>query len=224
MTGEGILCAVGGGSLLPDRYIAHHTMPPHISPTTLRGNHITLEPFALHHAEGLARTYDPETFRHFATWSGSPDPAEVRAEITRALATPSMLSFTAIENDTGDIIGSSAYLDIRPEHRTLEIGRTWIIPRYRGTSTNPEMKLLMLAHAFETPIFSGRPAERVQLKTDARNVRSQAAIAKLGAVREGVLRKHMIMPDGFVRDTVMFSITRAEWPGVKAGLESRLAK
>lgn len=196
--------------------------PAPISPITLEGRHVRLEPFAPNHAEGLARTCDAETFRHFATWGGSADPGGVLAEIQRVLANPTMLSFTVIERATGDIIGSSAYLDIRAEHLGLEIGRTWITARCRGTAINPEMKLLMLGHAFESGIFGGRPAERVQLKTDLRNVRSQAAIAKLGAVREGVLRKHMVMPDGFIRDTVMYSITRDEWPAVKVGLERRL--
>jgi RimJ/RimL family protein N-acetyltransferase len=109
-------------------------------------------------------------------------------------------------------------MDIRPKHMGLEIGTTWIGRAHQGTKVNPESKLLLLAHAFER-----LGCERVQLKTDGRNLQSQHAIEKLGAVKEGVLRKHMIMPDGFVRDTVMYSIVAAEWPDVKRGLEARLA-
>jgi ribosomal-protein-alanine N-acetyltransferase len=108
-------------------------------------------------------------------------------------------------------------LDIRPEHRGLEIGFTWIGKPYHGTQVNPECKYLLLRHAFDD-----QQAIRVQLKTDLRNLQSQRAIEKLGAVREGVLRKQMIRPDGYLRDTVMYSVTAEEWPGVRARLEERL--
>jgi RimJ/RimL family protein N-acetyltransferase len=124
-----------------------------------------------------------------------------------------------LDRTTGRAVGTSSYLDAQPEHRGVEIGFTWIAPAHRGTSVNPESKLLMLSHAFDE-----KGAERVQLKCDARNTQSQAAIARLGAVREGVLRKHRVLPDGFVRDTVMFSITRAEWPGVREGLGARIRR
>ena len=102
----------------------------------------------------------------------------------------------------------TCYLDIRAKERGLEIGFTWLAKALQGTQVNPECKYLLLRHAFEE-----QHALRVQLKTDGRNKQSQRAIEKLGAVREGVLRKHMIMPDGYVRDTVMYSITeRQNWP------------
>lgn len=116
-------------------------------------------------------------------------------------------------------MGSKSYLDVAPEHLRIEIGWTWLGAPARRTAVNTECKLLLLRHAFET-LGCGR----VQLKTDGRNLRSQTAIARLGAVREGVLRKHVILPDGFVRDTVMFSITADEWPGVRARLEDFLAR
>jgi RimJ/RimL family protein N-acetyltransferase len=122
-------------------------------------------------------------------------------------------------------IGRTTYMDIKPEHRGLEIGRTWIGRAYHGTRVNPEAKYLMLRHAFEslTPT-----AIRVQITTSGTNLHSQAAIAKLGAVREGALRKARIMPPGLdrteaaVRDWVHFSIVDDEWAGVKRGLEERL--
>jgi RimJ/RimL family protein N-acetyltransferase len=115
------------------------------------------------------------------------------------------------------VIGTSSFMDIRPAHRGVEIGATFLRPEARSGAANPESKLLMLAHAFE------RCAVRVELITDLRNLRSQAAIAKLGAVREGVLRRERITWTGHVRDSVIFSITDSEWPQVRAGLERRLA-
>lgn len=112
----------------------------------------------------------------------------------------------------GQYAGSTRYGDIRPADSGLEIGWTWIHPRHMRTGVNRRMKMLLLAHAFEQMHM-----QRVQLKTDILNVRSQGAIAKLGAVREGVLRSHMRRPDGTMRDTVMFSITAGEWPGIKDG-------
>lgn len=109
--------------------------------------------------------------------------------------------------------GSTRYGDLRPADSGVEIGWTWIHPRHMRTGVNRRMKVLLLSHAFEV-----MGMQRVQLKTDILNVRSQAAIAKLGAVREGVLRAHMRRPDGTMRDTVMFSITAAEWPAAKAKL------
>lgn len=114
------------------------------------------------------------------------------------------------------MVGRSCFLHIRPADRGVEIGATFLHPDVRGGAVNPEAKLLMLAHAFA----SG--AMRVELITDARNLRSQAAIAKLGAVREGVLRAHKITWTGHRRDTVVFSIIEEEWPTVRAGLERRL--
>jgi RimJ/RimL family protein N-acetyltransferase len=118
---------------------------------------------------------------------------------------------------TGAAIGSTRYLDIRPKDRQLEIGSTFLGRGYWRTPANTEAKYLLLRHAFES-----LGCVRVALKTDGRNTRSQAAIERLGAVREGVLRKHMNVR-GFQRDTVYFSILETEWPAVKARLEARLA-
>ncbi|WP_456829625.1 GNAT family N-acetyltransferase [Deinococcus sp. UYEF24] len=109
--------------------------------------------------------------------------------------------------------GSTRYLEMRPSHRGLEIGSTWLAPAFMRSGANWAFKRLAMAHAFEELGMA-----RVQIKTDIRNVRSQTAIERLGAVREGVLRQHMLRPDGTMRDTVMYSVTQAEWPEMKARL------
>ncbi|WP_216321416.1 GNAT family N-acetyltransferase [Deinococcus aestuarii] len=138
-------------------------------------------------------------------WMGSPPilPAYYRA----ALDAPDQMPFVV---EVGhELAGSTRYGDIRTANSGLEIGWTWLHPRWHGTGTNRRMKRLLLAHAFEE-----MGMERVQLKTDLLNTRSQRAIEGLGAVREGVLRRHMRRPDGTMRDTVMYSVTREEWPAV----------
>ena len=114
-------------------------------------------------------------------------------------------------------VGMTRYLNIEEAHRKLEIGSTWYEPSVWAGFVNPECKLLLMQHAFEALKFN-----RVEYKTDMRNARSRAAIAKLGATQEGIFRKHMIMADGHVRDSVFFSIVDTDWPAVKAGLEKRL--
>jgi ribosomal-protein-alanine N-acetyltransferase len=122
-----------------------------------------------------------------------------------------------VVKETGKAAGTTSYLEIRPEHRGLEIGYTWIGKEYQGTHVNPENKYILLRHAFET-----LGAIRVQLKTDGRNNQSQRAMAKLGLKFEGILRNHVILPDGFYRASVMFSATIEEWPELKAQIEARL--
>ena len=145
------------------------------------------------------------------------DSAAFRDYLQRLLDTADMRPFTIRRAESGAPVGVTTYMEIRPAHRGLEIGSTWLARPAQGTAINPEAKYLLLRHAFET-----LGAVRVQLKTDGRNLQSQRAIAKLGALREGVLRRHMILPDGYIRDTVMFSVIAEEWPAVKAGLEARL--
>jgi RimJ/RimL family protein N-acetyltransferase len=118
----------------------------------------------------------------------------------------------------GKIVGSTRFFEISPEHRGLEIGFTWLNPSIWRTRVNTECKYLLLCDAFEH-----RHMIRVQLKADLRNTRSQAAIERIGGVKEGVLRNHRVLHDGYIRDTVMYSITNQEWPEVKARLESFLA-
>lgn len=118
----------------------------------------------------------------------------------------------------GEVVGSTRYLAIEPAHRKLEIGHTWYTPSVWGTRVNPACKFALLRYAFETLGFN-----RVELKTDSRNLRSQAAILKLGATREGVFRAHMVRRDGTLRDSVYFSIIGQEWPQVRDRLSARLA-
>jgi RimJ/RimL family protein N-acetyltransferase len=187
-----------------------------IQPITLEGRAARLEPLAAEHAEGLAEAATPELFTyHFP-------PPEFTLEGFGALiaylnAAAGFCPFAIVDRDSKRAIGVTCYLDVRPEHRGLEIGFTWIGKPYHGTRVNPECKYLLMRHAFDD-----QQAIRVQLKTDLRNHQSQRAIEKLGAVREGVLRKHMIRPDGHQRDSVMYSVTADEWPGVRARLEERL--
>lgn len=123
----------------------------------------------------------------------------------------------AVLTPAGAIVGQTTHMNLRPADASVEIGGTWYAPHAQGGPINPAAKLLLFAHAFA----SG--AERVELKTDARNARSRAAIAKLGAQFEGVHRRHMRRADGTLRDTAWFSVIREEWPAVQAGLEARLA-
>ncbi len=127
-------------------------------------------------------------------------------------------SFVIFDKATGQIAGSSSYLAIVPAHKRLEIGSTWYAKPFQGGHTNPAAKRLLLGYALDTLQWN-----RVEFKIDARNARSWAAMKKLGAVEEGIHRAHMILPDGHIRDSVWFSVTQADWPKVKAGLDSRLA-
>ncbi|RDI42535.1 GNAT family N-acetyltransferase [Aquicella lusitana] len=128
------------------------------------------------------------------------------------------LPFAVINKADQKIIGTTRYYEIAPEHHRLSIGYTWYVQEVWGSAVNPECKLLLLDHAFET-----LGANRVAFYTDLRNARSCSAIKKLGAVEEGVLRKHMVLEDGHVRDTVVFSIISSEWSGIKTKLIERLA-
>jgi N-acetyltransferase len=186
---------------------------------------IRLEPLRPSHAEDLFAVADREIFTQTAQ---RPTEWSVRGfaeEFERVAGMPATVAFAMVERETGRAVGRTTFMDIRPEHRGLEIGRTWIGRAYQGTRVNPEAKYLMLRHAFEV---LSPPAIRVQITTSGTNLQSQAAIAKLGAVREGVLRKARIMPVGLdrpeplVRDWVVFSILDDEWPRAKAALETRL--
>ncbi|HKP53920.1 MAG TPA: GNAT family protein [Chloroflexia bacterium] len=188
-----------------------------VEPVRLEGRIVRVELLSVDHAPELWEVADPGLFPYMWTWADVSSVDAFRSNIKALLSIPDWCSFAIVSQETGKAIGTTSYLEIRPAHRGLEIGSTWIGRAYHGTLVNPENKYLLLRHAFET-----LGAIRVQLKTDGRNLHSQAAIAKLGAKLEGTLRKHVVMPDGFLRDTVMYSIIDDEWPGVKAGLEARL--
>ncbi len=188
-----------------------------VKPVVLEGRTVRVEPLTIAHSDGLWRVAEPAIFAITPGPMGEWNRENWDAFMRKTLAMEGRLPFAIVLRESGQPVGSTSYFDIRPAHRGLEIGYTWLAPAYQGTHINPENKYLLLRHAFET-----LGAVRVQLKTDKRNLRSQHAIAKLGAKLEGTLRKHTILEDGYIRDTVMFSITDDEWREVKVGLEARL--
>ena len=190
-----------------------------LTPVALSGRYITLEPIEERHAPGIFESMQDEDGCRYLVW---PPPVRIEETLTllreaRALmARGHIMVFAQVWNETGEVIGSTRLLDIRPADRQVEIGSTFLARAYWRTPANTESKLLFLTHCFER-----LGCVRVALKTDGRNVRSQQAIERLGAVREGVLRKH-INVRGYQRDTVYYSILDSEWPTVKARLKARL--
>jgi RimJ/RimL family protein N-acetyltransferase len=190
-----------------------------LAPVTLRGRHLTLEPVEARHAPDLFAVMQDEEVCRYLPW-----PPPTRLEETLALihearalmAAGQSLVFAQVWNATGRAIGSTRLLDVRPSDHQVEIGGTFLARTYWRTPANTESKLLFLRHCFEA-----LGCVRVAVKTDGRNVRSQQAIERLGAVREGALRKHMNVR-GYQRDTVYYSILDTEWPAVKARLLARL--
>lgn len=189
-----------------------------VEPVRLQGRTIHLEPLTPDHAPGLWPHAGPEVFQWLADLPREGDYESFRSWIDDMRRKPDSILFAMILTATGEPVGVSGYLEIRPAHRGLEVGRTWIGRANQGTRVNPESKYLLLRHAFEA-----LGAIRVQFKTDLLNVQSQKAIEKLGAVREGVLRRYQIRSNGVIRDTVMYSILAEEWPEVRSRLEARLA-
>jgi RimJ/RimL family protein N-acetyltransferase len=191
-----------------------------LQPVTLAGAHVRLEPLAqTHHAALSAIGLDPEL------WELIPyrvtTPQEMAAYIQSALdhqAAGNALPFVTVHRPSGQVVGSTRYLNVDVSNRRVEIGATWIAQPWRRTAVNTEAKYLMLRHAFET-----LSCIRVELKTDALNYRSRDAIRRIGATEEGTLRQHMITWSGRVRDSVYFSILDSEWPRVKQDLERKLA-
>jgi RimJ/RimL family protein N-acetyltransferase len=186
-----------------------------IEPVTLRGEGFCLEPLSQDHAQGLYNRG-----RYVPDWAYMPrgcfiDLADTRQWIEEALAAPDQLPFAIVETQKGKIVGSTRYLNIRPEHRSLEVGWTWLGQEWQRTWVNTRVKLLLLSHAFER-----LGCLRVEFKTDARNQRSVQALERMGATREGVLRKHMIVQGDHSRDSVYFSVIADEWPQVKERLLS----
>jgi RimJ/RimL family protein N-acetyltransferase len=187
-----------------------------LTPQALEGRFVRLEPISDTNREGLRRALDcdPDTWR-LMSLPGQGEAFE--GWWIDALTDTNRIAHAIVSKADREVVGTSSYLQIRPAHGVVEIGWTFYRPDARGGPVNPEAKLLLMAHAFEAG------ARRVELMVDARNQRSQAAVAKLGAVREGVLRKHKTTWTGHVRDTVCFSVLDEEWPAVRAGLQARLA-
>lgn len=190
-----------------------------LEPVTLTGRRARLSPMRRDHAAALyAASRDPRIWRYM------PQAAHTVEDMTRwvdaAIAEWEIgksLPFVIEDVETNTVVGSTRLLDYDAANRGIEIGFTWLNPSVWRTRINTECKYLLLAHCFETLGLI-----RVQLKTDARNMQSQAAIERIGGVREGVLRHHRVMPDGYLRDSVYFSILAEEWPAVKARLDQFL--
>ncbi len=187
-------------------------------PMTLRSDLVVLVPMAAGHIEPLFAGTPPETFRYFISWPREWTLESFAEYFTCFMHNPKVRAHVVLDAATGAVLGSSSYLDLDPANRALEIGGTWYLPAARGTAVNSASKLLLLERAIES-----LGCERVTLKCDARNAHSRAAIAAIGGTFEGILRKHRVMQDGFVRDTAYFSVIREEWPKVKDRLRSRIA-
>lgn len=190
-----------------------------LAPVTLRDRHVLLEPLRREHsAELWPAASEPEIWLYMRKAVRTPeDLAAWVDERVRAEELGKALPFLQRDARTGTAFGSSSLFDIDREMRTCEIGHTWIGASHRRTAANTEAKLLLLAHAFDALGMN-----RVQLKTDARNVRSRRAIERIGAVPEGILRKHMVTETGYVRDSALYSVVLGEWPGVRERLEGLL--
>ena len=191
-----------------------------VRPVTLVGRNVRLEPLTLEHAPGLAAVGLDDDIWRLMPYGPMRTPEDIRHWVELVLSRQAHgtdLVFAVIHLASARVAGSTRYLNISPEDRSVEVGGTWYGADFRRTVVNTECKYLLLAHAFET-----LDCIRVQIKTDVRNERSQRAIERIGAVREGVLRDHMILPDGTIRSSVFYSILKAEWPQVKTRLESML--
>ena len=193
--------------------------PVDLQPITLRGAHAELVPLEPEHAPALWRAgADPEIWRWmpFAIHSG----AEMVTFVARILdmqARGQTLPFAIFATDEPEPIGSTSYLAADAQHKRIEIGATWLSARWQRTAINTECKYLLLRHAFEM-----LGCMRVEFKTDANNARSRTALRRIGATEEGTLRRHMLLSDGRVRDSVYYSVLDVEWPAVEQRLRTML--
>ncbi|MFJ6483439.1 MULTISPECIES: GNAT family N-acetyltransferase [unclassified Streptomyces] len=184
----------------------------------LVGGRVRLEPLELRHHDGLCAAVRDGSLWELAVTS-VPHPDDVRGFIEEAMAARAegtQIPYATVDAATGQVLGSTRLMMINTAQRRLEIGWTFLAESRQRTGVNTEAKLLMLTHAFEALGMN-----RVELLTDVRNAKSRAAIAGLGATHEGVLRHHMVMRDGWIRDTAVYSLTRPEWPAAKLVLEAR---
>ena len=194
---------------------------PFVEPVTLTGRHVRIEPLAREHDAGVrAAAADGELWRLWYT--SVPSPEGTAAWFDTAFDVQTRLGamvFVIREIATGEVVGSTRYFNVDGANRRLEIGHTWYAKRVQRTAVNTECKLLLLTHAFEA-----LGCIAVEFRTHFFNVASREAIARLGAKQDGILRNHQVMPDGTLRDTVVFSIIAPEWPTVKRHLEHRLER
>jgi RimJ/RimL family protein N-acetyltransferase len=192
----------------------------HLNPVTLTGAHATLVPLSLSHTTALAEAVkDGELWTLWYTWVPSPD--RMAADIERRLALEaagSMLPFTVLDAH-GTPVGMTTFMNIDSVNDRVEIGSTWYAARAQRTPINTECKLMLLGHAFDV-----LGCIAVELRTHAANDRSRRAIERLGATLDGILRQHMRMPNGTLRDTCVYSITDGEWPAVRGRLEGKLSE
>jgi len=192
-----------------------------VKPVVLRGKYVRLEPMSEAHVPGLSEIGAGQTFWDFMVYGNVNTEDDMRSWVRDLLSRAEKgtdLPFVAIHLVLGRVSGATRYLNIMPKDRGLEIGGTWYGLDFQRTPVNTECKYLLLKHAFES-----LGCIRVQLKTDLRNERSQKAIERIGAEKEGVLRNHMILPDGRYRDSVFYSILDTEWGEVKKRLEQMMA-
>jgi N-acetyltransferase len=188
-----------------------------LEPATLMYRHARLEPLTFDHFEDLARFIEDEALWAYMSFGRLDTREKLRAWMEKAMREPATgtgLPFAIVDRESGTAVGHTSLFDYSPVHRGAEIGRTWVGKPFQRTGINTECKYLLLRHAFETV-----GCLRVQLKTDSRNLQSQAAIERIGAKKEGILRAHMVLSDGYVRDSVMYSVIAAEWPETRAHLE-----
>jgi RimJ/RimL family protein N-acetyltransferase len=190
-----------------------------LEPTTLEGRVVRLEPLGLHHLDALCAVGLEPALWAFTTMQIT-TPEQMRAYVQTALdeqRAGTALPFATVDRAGGTVVGTTRFANAVHEHARVEIGWTWIAPRWQRTGVNTEAKLLMLRHAFEV-----LRVRRVELKTSALNLRSRAAMLRIGATEEGTLRKHMINADGSARNSVYFSITDDDWVAVRPRLEAML--
>ena len=189
-----------------------------VEPVTLEGGIVRLEPLSRDHLEDLARVaFEGDLWRWVVVQPV--DVAELRAWLESALAeaaTGAEVPFATIDLASGRAVGSTRFMSIAAEHRRLEIGWTWIGLAYQRSGANREAKLLQLTHAFET-----LGANRVEFKTDSMNRKANPGLLGIGATLEGTFRNHMVMPGGRIRHSNYYSVTREDWPAVKAALTGR---
>ena len=193
-----------------------------VKQVALHGSHVRLEPMTEAHIPALAEVGVGQVFWDFMVYGKMETDEDMRVwvqEILSRAQNGTDLPFVAVHLASGRVAGATRYMNIMPKDRGLEIGGTWYGLEFQRTPVNTECKYLLLRHAFET-----LGCIRVQLKTDLRNERSQKAIERIGAVKEGVLRNHMILPDVRIRHSVFYSIIDTEWPVLKKRLEGMLEK
>jgi RimJ/RimL family protein N-acetyltransferase len=191
-----------------------------IQPVVLTGHYVQLEPLSEEHIPDLTVAGQDESIWQYMLYGTIMTEEGMRAwvrDILNRQARGTDLPFAVIHLESRRAIGGTRFMDIRPQHRGVEIGGTWYATEYQRTVVNTECKYLLLCHAFDV-----WQCIRIQFKTDVRNERSQRALERIGAMREGILRNHMVLRDGTIRDSVYYSILDSEWPFVKRGLEEKL--